>query len=30
MEVFLGELDRYSLTDLLADPERFGLARQPA
>jgi Rrf2 family nitric oxide-sensitive transcriptional repressor len=30
MEAFLGELDRYSLTDLLADPQRFGLARQPA
>ncbi len=30
MEAFLRELDRYSLTDLLADPARFGLAGKPA
>lgn len=29
METFLAELDRYSLCDLAADPERFGIGRPP-
>lgn len=30
MEVFLAELDRYSLCDLAADPARFGIGRPAA
>lgn len=30
MEAFLAELDRYSLRDLAADPERFGIDRPAA
>ena len=30
MEAFLAELDRYSLRDLTADPERFGVRRPAA